>query len=129
MTSALPLREVTQGREMLGHRDSAEFACAMDLQRLLHGLGAESGIGFALRVLDRVDGTAGEEQNTSAQAAVLLYHPLPYRLLELPFHLGPIDSLPLNPLLVGTTFLLLLWEKVPSVAIVAVALLAGALLP
>jgi chromate transporter len=61
-------------------------------------------------------------------ATFLLYHPLPYRLLDLPFHLGPIDSLPLNPLLVGTTFLLLLWEKVPSVAIVAVALLAGAVL-
>ncbi|MDO7851103.1 chromate efflux transporter [Hymenobacter convexus] len=61
-------------------------------------------------------------------ATFLLYHPLPYRLLDLPFHLGPIDSLPLNPLLVGTTFLLLLWEKVPSVAIVAVALLAGAAL-
>ena len=61
-------------------------------------------------------------------ATFLLYHPLPYRLLDLPFHLGPIDTLPLNPLLVGTTFLLLLWEKVPSVAIVGVALLAGALL-
>jgi chromate transporter len=59
-------------------------------------------------------------------ATFLLYHPLPYRLLDLPFHLGPVDSLPLNPLLVGVTFLLLLWEKVPSVIIVAVALLAGA---
>ena len=63
-------------------------------------------------------------------ATFLLYHPLPYRLLALPFHLhlGPIDALPLNPLLVGTTFLLLLWEKVPSVAIVGVALVAGAVL-
>ena len=61
-------------------------------------------------------------------ATFLLYHPLPYRLLALPFHLGPIDTLPLNPLLVGTTFLLLLWEKVPGVAIVGAALLAGVLL-
>ncbi|WP_081867513.1 chromate efflux transporter [Hymenobacter sp. IS2118] len=58
-------------------------------------------------------------------ATFLLYHPLPDRTLALPFHLGPIDSLPLNPLLVGTTFLLLLSEKVPSVFIVGVALLAG----
>ena len=61
-------------------------------------------------------------------ATLLLYHPLPDRLLALPFHLGPIDSLPLNPLLVGLTFLLLLWEKVPSVVIVGAALLAGAVL-
>ena len=61
-------------------------------------------------------------------ATFLLYHPLPYRLLALPFHLGPIDTLPLNPLLVGTTFLLLLWEKVPGGAIVGAALLAGVLL-
>ena len=61
-------------------------------------------------------------------ATFLLYHPLPYRLLDLPFHFGPIDTLPLNPLLVGVTFLLLLWEKVPSIVIIAVALLAGALL-
>ena len=59
-------------------------------------------------------------------ATLLLYHPLPERLLALPFHLGPVHTLPLNPLLVGATFLLLLWEKVPSVAIVGVALLAGA---
>ena len=59
-------------------------------------------------------------------ATFLLYHPLPDRLLALPFHLGPIRSLPLNPLLVGATFLLLLWEKVPSVVIVGAALLAGA---
>ena len=59
-------------------------------------------------------------------ATLLLYHPLPDRLLVLPFSLGPIHALPLNPLLVGATFLLLLWEKVPSVAIVGVALLAGA---
>ncbi|GAB3635410.1 chromate transporter [Hymenobacter arcticus] len=59
-------------------------------------------------------------------AALLLYHPLPDRLLALP---GPLAGwhLPLNPLLVGTTFLLLLWERVPGVAIVGVALLAGAL--
>jgi chromate transporter len=62
-------------------------------------------------------------------AALLLYHPLPDRLLALP---GPWASahgvaLPLNPLLVGLTFLLLLWEKVPSVVIVGAALLAGAL--
>ena len=61
-------------------------------------------------------------------ATFLLYHPLPDRLLALPFHLGPIHSLPLNPLLVGLTFLLLLWEKVPSVAIVGAALVAGAVL-
>lgn len=59
-------------------------------------------------------------------ATLLLYHPLPDRLLPLPFHLGPIHTLPLNPLLVGSTFLLLLWEKVPSVAIIGAALLAGA---
>jgi chromate transporter len=59
-------------------------------------------------------------------ATFLLYHPLPDKELALPFHLGPIDTLPVNPLLVGTTFLLLLWEKVPSVVIVAAALLAGA---
>ena len=59
-------------------------------------------------------------------ATLLLYHPLPDRLLALPFSLGPIHTLPLNPLLVGATFLLLLWEKVPSVAIVGVVLLAGA---
>lgn len=59
-------------------------------------------------------------------AALLLYHPLPDRLLALP---GPLAHwhLPLNPLLVGLTFLLLLWEKVPSVVIVCAALLAGAL--
>jgi chromate transporter len=62
-------------------------------------------------------------------AALLLYHPLPDRLLALP---GPWAAahgvaLPLNPLLVGLTFLLLLWEKVPSVVIVGAALLAGAL--
>lgn len=61
-------------------------------------------------------------------ATFLLYHPLPDRVLGLPFHLGPIRTLPLNPLLVGCTFLLLLWEKVPSVAIIAVALLVGVLL-
>ena len=59
-------------------------------------------------------------------AAALLYHPLPYRLLALPFKAGPIDSIPLNPLLVGLTFLLLLWDKVPSAAIVLAALVAGA---
>ena len=58
-------------------------------------------------------------------ATLLLYHPLPDRLLALPFHLGPINTLSLNPLLVGSTFLLLLTEKVPSVAIVGLALLAG----
>jgi chromate transporter len=47
-------------------------------------------------------------------AALLLYYPLPDRLLAL------------NPLLVGCTFLLLLWERIPSVAIIATALLAGA---
>ena len=59
-------------------------------------------------------------------ATFLLYHPLPDKYIALPFQWGPIDTLPVNPLLVGTTFLLLLWEKVPSVAIVAMALLAGA---
>ena len=61
-------------------------------------------------------------------ATFLLYHPLPDRLLGLPFHLGPIHSLPLNPLLVGLTFLLLLWEKVPGVVIVGAALLAGGII-
>ena len=59
-------------------------------------------------------------------ATLLLYHPLPDRLLTLP---GPLSgwSLPINPLLVGLTFLVLLWERVPSVAIIGLALLAGAL--
>ncbi|OGX87390.1 chromate transporter [Hymenobacter lapidarius] len=61
-------------------------------------------------------------------ATFLLYHPLPDKYLALPFQWGPIDTLPVNPLLVGTTFLLLLWEKMPSVAIVATALLAGVLI-
>jgi chromate transporter len=59
-------------------------------------------------------------------ATLLLYHPLPDRMLALPFTVGPIGSIPLNPLLVGMTFLVLLWDKVPSVAIVATALVAGA---
>jgi chromate transporter len=59
-------------------------------------------------------------------AALLLYHPLPDRLLPLPSPL-PHWHLPLNPVLVGLTFLLLLWEKVPSVIIVVAALLAGVL--
>jgi chromate transporter len=60
-------------------------------------------------------------------ATLLLYHPLPDRLLDLP---GPAAgwSVPLNPLLVGLTFLVLLSDKVPSVVIVGVALLAGALI-
>ncbi len=53
-------------------------------------------------------------------AALLLYHPLPDRPLAL------LHGLPLNPLLVAATFLLLLWERVPGVAIVGAALLAGA---
>ena len=57
-------------------------------------------------------------------AALLLYHPLPDRLLEVP-GCPPGWPLPLNPLLVGLTFLVLLWERVPSVAIIGVALLAG----
>ncbi|GAA4352318.1 chromate transporter [Hymenobacter saemangeumensis] len=63
-------------------------------------------------------------------ATFLLYHPLPDRMLALPggWHLGPYYGVPLNPLLVGLTFLLLLWEKVPSVAIIAAALIAGAVL-
>ena len=60
-------------------------------------------------------------------AAFLLYHPLPDRLLDFPGHIGPISAIPLNPLLVGLTFLVLLWERVPSVAIVGAALAAGAL--
>jgi chromate transporter len=62
-------------------------------------------------------------------AALLLYHPLPDRLLALPGTWCQAHSaaLPLNPLLVGCTFLLLLWERIPSVAIIATALLAGAL--
>ncbi|MEJ7662173.1 MAG: chromate transporter [Hymenobacter sp.] len=59
-------------------------------------------------------------------AALLLYHPLPDRFLSLPGALAD-WLLPLNPLLVGATFLLLLWEKVPGVAIIGAALLAGAL--
>jgi chromate transporter len=63
-------------------------------------------------------------------ATFLLYHPLPDRVLDLPgnWHLGPYYGVPLNPLLVGATFLLLLWEKVPSVAIIGTALIAGAVL-
>ncbi|MGI4834909.1 MAG: chromate efflux transporter [Janthinobacterium lividum] len=62
-------------------------------------------------------------------AALLLYHPLPDRLLPLPGAWAHAHGaqLPLNPLLVGATFLLLLWERVPSVAIVGAALLAGGL--
>jgi len=61
-------------------------------------------------------------------AALLLYHPLPDRLLPLPGHWMHTHhaQLPLNPVLVVLTFLLLLSEKVPSAAIVGVALLAGA---
>jgi len=63
-------------------------------------------------------------------ATFLLYHPLPDRLLALPngWHIGPYYGVPLNPLLVGLTFLLLLWEKVPSVVIIGAALVAGAVL-
>jgi chromate transporter len=63
-------------------------------------------------------------------ATFLLYHPLPDRMLDLPgnWHLGPYYGVPLNPLLVGLTFLLLLWERVPSVVLIIVALLAGALI-
>ena len=58
-------------------------------------------------------------------ATFLLYHPLPDRLLDLPGHVGPITAIPLNPLLVGLTFLALLSERVPGVALVLVALAAG----
>lgn len=58
-------------------------------------------------------------------ATLLLYHPLPDRLLPLPTPLMG-WSLPLNPLLVGLTFLVLLWERVPPAIIVGAALLAGA---
>ncbi|WP_375416323.1 chromate efflux transporter [uncultured Hymenobacter sp.] len=58
-------------------------------------------------------------------ATLLLYHPLPDRLLALPTPLAN-WNVPLNPLLVGLTFLVLLWERVPSVAIVGAALAAGA---
>ena len=60
-------------------------------------------------------------------AALLLYHPLPDRLLPLPSTWCQTHGvgLPLNPLLVGCTFLLLLWERVPSVAIIGAALAAG----
>jgi chromate transporter len=57
-------------------------------------------------------------------AALLLYHPLPDRLLALP-GCPPGWQFPLNPLLVGVTFLLLLWERVPSVFIIGAALAAG----
>jgi chromate transporter len=57
-------------------------------------------------------------------AALLLYHPLPDRLLALP-GCPPGWQFPLNPLLVGLTFLLLLWERVPSVFIIGAALAAG----
>jgi len=43
----------------------------------------------------------------------LLYHPLP----DTPVNLG----------LIGATFLLLLWEKIPSYLIVGAGLLAGVL--
>jgi chromate transporter len=57
-------------------------------------------------------------------AALLLYHPLPDRLLALP-GCPPGWQFPLNPLLVGVTFLLLLWERIPSVFIIGAALAAG----
>jgi chromate transporter len=44
-------------------------------------------------------------------AVFLLYHPLP----DTPINLG----------LIGVTFLVLLWEKIPSYLIVLVGLLAG----
>ncbi|WP_410503896.1 chromate transporter [Hymenobacter sp. BT18] len=47
-------------------------------------------------------------------ATFLLYHPLP--------------DTPINLALVAATFLLLLWEKVPSYVMVLAALLAGAVL-
>lgn len=58
-------------------------------------------------------------------ATLLLYHPLPDRLLALPGALAD-WSIPLNPLLVGLTFLVLLWERVPPALIILAALLAGA---
>lgn len=93
---------------------------------------------FAIRFWDRLrqyrvvqaslEGVNAVSAGLVCAAAALLYHPLPYRLLALPFKAGPIDSIPLNPLLVGLTFLLLLWDKVPSAAIVLAALTAGAVI-
>ncbi|AYA38960.1 chromate efflux transporter [Hymenobacter oligotrophus] len=61
-------------------------------------------------------------------ATFLLYHPLPYGVVwHWPGRYGV--DLPLNPVLVGATFLVLLWDRIPSYVLVLGALLAGALLP
>jgi chromate transporter len=60
-------------------------------------------------------------------ATFLLYHPLPDGpVWHMPGRYGV--DLPLNPLLVGATFLLLLWDRIPSYVLVLGALLAGAVL-
>ena len=94
---------------------------------------------FVLRFWDRLrqyrvvkaslEGINAVSAGLVCAATLLLYHPLPDRLLALPWpgHAGPIADVPLNPLLVGATFLLLLWDRVPAVALVAAALAAGAL--
>lgn len=61
-------------------------------------------------------------------ATFLLYHPLPDGLTwHMPGRYGV--DLPLNPILVGVTFLVLLWDRLPSYVLVLGALLVGALLP
>ncbi|WP_235917494.1 chromate efflux transporter [Hymenobacter busanensis] len=61
-------------------------------------------------------------------ATFLLYHPLPDGpAWHLPGRYGV--DLPLNPILVGVTFLVLLWDRLPSYVLVLGALAAGALLP
>ncbi|UYZ61110.1 chromate efflux transporter [Hymenobacter latericus] len=61
-------------------------------------------------------------------ATFLLYHPLPDGIIwQLPGRYAP--DLPLNPVLVGATFLVLLWDRIPSYVLVLGSLLAGALLP
>ena len=94
---------------------------------------------FVLRFWDRLrqyrvvkaslEGINAVSAGLVCAATLLLYHPLPDRLLALPWpgHAGPIADVPLNPMLVGATFLLLLWDRVPAVVLVAAALAAGAL--
>ncbi|GAB3827315.1 chromate efflux transporter [Hymenobacter jeollabukensis] len=61
-------------------------------------------------------------------ATFLLYHPLPDGpTWHMPGRYGV--DLPLNPILVGVTFLILLWDRLPSYVLVLSALLLGALLP
>src|SRR5688572_30587411 len=49
----LALCERDQRRQMFGHSNVAQLAAAMNVQCLLHRLGAERGIGLAGSILDR----------------------------------------------------------------------------